>query len=482
MQKATSILALVCTIFVCSVAYAQEPVPFRQFYFNPYLFNPSYNASSGFTEISVVYRKQWVNFNDAPTIAGLNVQIPTKSKVSVGFNFISQEVIALRNSTLMATFGYAIPLAENQFLRFGLSGGLGMNNLNLKEGEYDPNDPVIINALQNNYYVDGNFGVSYQLKGLNIGFALPHLFKPPFVSSSEFSADEFSPMDNQLASASYKFRTATGQFSIEPIFIYRNSNNLQLHSFDFGALLHFKEKISLGGTYGTAQGPGFFLGMNLGTFRFSYSFELPPSNTNFINTNSHEIQLSARLGKKRVPQYAGKKKQTPTTEPTQEAEQPTRLAETKEKKEEPVPVQEAKETNQPQPEHTPTPTDDSVKKEITENQVTPREEIPLQKPPIESITPGTNSPPRTFKLSQGHYVVAGVFKVMQNAISYAQDLALKGYAEATVAIHPENDLYYVYIFSSYDIDAARKMRNQLRLRRPLNEAWILTIEKPEAGN
>lgn len=481
MQKVTLILALICIFFACKEVHGQEPVPFRQFYFNPYLFNPSYNASSGFTEVSVVYRKQWINFNDAPTIAGLNVQIPTKSKVSIGFNFISQEVIALRNSTFMATFGYAIPLAEDQFLRFGLSGGLGMNNLNLSEGEYDPNDPVIINALQNSYYVDGNFGVSYQLKGLNIGFALPHLFKPPYISSSEFSAEEFSPMDNQLASASYKFHTPTGLFSIEPIVIFRSSNNLQLHSFDFGTLLHFKERVSLGGTYGTTQGPGFFLGMSLSNFRFSYSFELPSSNTNLTNTSSHEIQLSARLGKKRMPQYAGKKKATLTTDTTQEAEPPAPVAEVKNIKEEPVPVQERKDANLPQTEHTPTPpADHTVNKETIENQITPKEETPLKNTAVESVS--TNTPPRTFKLSNGHYVVAGVFRVMQNAISYAQDLALKGFTEATVAIHPENDLYYVYVFSSYDIDAVRKTRNQLRLKRPLNEAWILTIEKKETGD
>ena len=65
---------------------------------------------------------------------------------------------------------------------------------------------------------------------------------------------------------------------------------------------------------------------------------------------------------------------------------------------------------------------------------------------------------------------------MDNAISYSQDLHQKGYTDATIAINPKNNLYYVYIFSSYDIDEARKARNQYRVRRPFHEVWLFTME------
>jgi hypothetical protein len=65
---------------------------------------------------------------------------------------------------------------------------------------------------------------------------------------------------------------------------------------------------------------------------------------------------------------------------------------------------------------------------------------------------------------------------MDNAIRYSQGLHRKGYKEATIAINPKNNLYYVYIFSTYDIDEAKKVRNQYRLRRPFNEVWLFSME------
>jgi len=132
-------------------------VPFRQFYFNPYLFNPAYAGINGYTEAYLSYRKQWININDAPEVAGFSFQYATRKRVSLGLNIVTQDVVALRNTTAMATFAYSIPIATNQSLRFGLSGGVGTNNLHLEEGEYDPNDATIQNALVNNVYADGNF-------------------------------------------------------------------------------------------------------------------------------------------------------------------------------------------------------------------------------------------------------------------------------------------------------------------------------------
>jgi cell division septation protein DedD len=85
-------------------------------------------------------------------------------------------------------------------------------------------------------------------------------------------------------------------------------------------------------------------------------------------------------------------------------------------------------------------------------------------------------PARSFALAPGHYVVAGAFRIMDNAIRYSQELHGKGYGDATIAINPKNNLYYVYIFASYDLDEARKIRNQYRVRRPFHEVWLFTME------
>lgn len=498
MQKLkVAVLGLLSSIALSGHVFSQDPVPLRQYYFNPYLFNPSYNASSGFTEVSIIHRRQWITINDAPTTNGLNVQIPTRSRVSLGFNFLSQEVIGLRNSSLMATFAYAIPLAEAQFFRFGLSGGVGLNDLNLKEGEYDPNDPIIINALTNNYYANGNFGLSYTNRGFTVGFALPQLFKVPYAGSEsgEFSTDKFSPKDYQLVTASYKIKPGRASVSVEPYVVYRHADNMGINSLDVAALLSYRDFLSFGGSYNSTQGPGFFFSLKIKGFRFGYSFEVPTGSGDFVKTTSHEVQLGMRFGPQKGPVLASSTNETDTAEHEEPTEAVAQEADTKDEKADSTRVaeqaarektaaerlREAQAVEEKQTQRT----DVAVTEAAPVRETAPmREDASVRETetaPIKDVAngkTGPSAPPRSFSLTKGYYVVVGVFKNMQNAISVAQDFVLKGYSGATVAIHPQNNLYYVYIFSSYNVDEARKVRNQTRMKRPLSEAWILNIDMP----
>ena len=164
MKRLVSLVIL--TLFLSLIAKAQSPGPFyRQFFFNPYLFNPAYVAINNRPEANLVYRQQWTNFKDAPVTAGFNVQLPTHERVALGFSMMTDKQVLVRNSNFMATFGYILPIADNQSLRFGMSGGVGMNKLDLSSEELDANDPLLMNASGSNVYFDGNFGAARDLAG-----------------------------------------------------------------------------------------------------------------------------------------------------------------------------------------------------------------------------------------------------------------------------------------------------------------------------
>ncbi|MEO7990610.1 MAG: PorP/SprF family type IX secretion system membrane protein [Chryseolinea sp.] len=468
--------------FIAAVCFGQSASPFRQFYFNPYLSNPAYAGINGSTELYVSYRRQWININDAPTTMGISFQYPTKKRVSLGLNIISDEVVALRNTSVLGTFAYALPLTSTQTLRFGLSGGVGMNDLHLKEGEYDPNDPDIINASQNNFYVDGNFGALYTNRGFRLGFAFTQLFDGNRFSSQSFDNVKVSSLNNRLYSIGYKFPIGSSGIAIEPYFLYRERADKQ-NSWEAASVVYIKDKFWIGGSYHQTLGMGFFLGLDIKQlFKFGYSYELPPVNKEFTSTSSHELQLSLRLGKKREQTLITKKSQK-TVAPTavkedsvKTKEEPIDVAKNEEpteipREQEPIdsnPVTQSEQTSPPAGAAVAsTPADADQSAQQSDNGLSKDVPKPVKTP---------SKPPRSFALAKGHYVVAGAFKVMQNAMGYSQDLMLKGYSDVTVAINPKNNLYYVYIFSSYDIEEARKVRNQYRIKRPFSEIWVFTAE------
>ncbi len=462
---------------------AQNTPAFRQFNFNPFLFNAAYAGSNGYTEIYLVHRQQWLNFNDAPITSGFNIQYPTHKKVSLGFNFITQEVVALRNSTAMGTFAYHVPITGNQSLRFGISTGIGINNLSLEEGEDYSNDQAILNAAANAYYFDGNFGVLYTLRGLQIGFALPRIFGQKNISPQELDGSRFSQLRNQFYSLRYKFNLGSGNVSLAPYVLYRKNRDGQ-DSWEIASTIHFKEKIWTGISYHNTNGIAFTVGANIkDRFLFGYSYEVPLSKNDFISTSSHEFHLGIRLGKKRESKIATKSNTTqgnviakeiksdsiPAKDPAIEIaveNQPT--ANNANAVANSIKV----ESVQPEPVSTVVSEETEINKEndMVVNQpsnVTPQQnKLPIQ----------NKKPPQNFSLAKGHYLVIGAFKVMENATHYLMSLKKKGYDEVSLAINPKNDFYYVYIFSSYDIEETKKARNQYRMRKPFGEAWIFSME------
>jgi len=481
-------------ILAPSLCFAQSASPFRQFFFNPYLYNPGFTGINGTTEIYVAYRKQWINFNDGPTTMGVNLQYPTHKKVALGLNIISDETVALRNSTALATFAYVLPIADEQTLRFGISGGVGMNDLHLEEGEFDPNDPTIAKASQNNAYMDGNFGAVYTYKGLRIGFSLPHIFEGNQFSASDYNKVTVSSnsLGNRFYSASYRFQLGAGNIALEPYVLFNQRADKQ-NNWEAATLVHFKDKIWGGAAYHETNGLAFFLGMNVkNLFRFSYSYELPPVDKNFVNTSSHEIQLGLRLGKKRDPILT--KKAANAQQQTLAQEEPSESNVKEETVEEAVtdPASATNGRNTAQNAAVVNSTNNADREAIADNTnetttATPGKETAATTTAT-SIAPSetgksevkstrkTSKPPMSFTLASGHYVVVGAFKIMDNALKYSMDLQRKGQGAPMVAISPKNSLYYVYIFSTYDIEEARRERNQYRLRRPFSEAWVLTID------
>src|ERR1043166_8361708 len=96
----------------------QNDPSFRQFYFNPFHFNPAYTGIDGYTDVYFSTRRQWVGFKDAPVVSQFSVQYATRDRLSIGFTVSDLEVVALQNTFISTAFAYRIPLARKKSLRF----------------------------------------------------------------------------------------------------------------------------------------------------------------------------------------------------------------------------------------------------------------------------------------------------------------------------------------------------------------------------
>ena len=475
-------LCLVALLLSVVVSRAQVPGPFyRQFYFNPYLFNPAYVAINNELEANITYRQQWTNFKDAPVTAGASLQFPANERVALGLNIYSDKQVLLRNTNFLATFGYVVPISKNQSLRFALSGGVGHNKLDLTAEELNTNDPAIANAVSNNFYVDGNFGVVYSIAGLRVGFALTDLFKSNAFNDENFNKFEMSNLRNRLFSASYRFNVGVMEnFSIEPYVLYRQTEDGLQDAWEAASLVYYKNKIWTGVSYNQNNGLALFFGANFKErLKFGYSYEFPPFSTGFPTTSSHELHLGVKLGKKKhaiaktATQTAPQLANAPVTErPTEETnvdpaagnKNPSRIvaadAPNNKDLETPIVLSDEELARQQRTKEPPT--------TVTAPPVKPEE--------VKKTAPKTSKTSESFTMSQGHYyVVVGVFSVMSHSMKFTKEMMSKGH-KVNVALNPKNNFYYVYLYSTLDHEDAKRVRNEYRWKNLFKEAWIFNME------
>ncbi len=467
-------------VLLATVAQAQNPGPFyRQFNFNPYLFNPAYVGINNQIEASVAYRQQWTNFKDAPVTAGASLQLPESDRVALGFNIMTDKQVLLQHSNFMATFGYVLPIARNQSIRFGLSGGVGLNKLDLDASELNTNDPAITRASGTNYYVDGNFGAVYTYEGLRVGFALTDFFKSDAFNPESFNKFKMSNLRNRLYSVSYKFNVGRMQdFALEPYALYRQTTDGLQDYYEVATVAYYRDKIWTGVSYNQNKGLGLLFGMNVkDKFRFGYSYDFSNIGSKMASGGAHELHIGIRLASKKVSYAKNSTKpgvRTLANEQTKRApvkndvsvlEQPSVLEE---------PGQE--EHQQRLAENDPTLKNAAAPAPVENKATESAKTAPATTAPKTAAKPATSKTRENFSMSSGHhYVVVGVFKNLSGSMQFVKQVKDRGY-HANVALNPKNNFYYVFIHSSTNIDDAKKKRNEYKLKNWFKEAWLFTME------
>ena len=200
-------LMLVISCVTSWHCYGQQTPIYSQFFQNPYIYNPAYAGQNGRSVAFISYRKQWVGIDGAPETSTLSFHTPAKRNIALGGMVYYDKRSLLKSTAVAVSFTYKAFLGEKQYMSFGLSGGLSMNNIQL-DNINDPailSDPALFDLVDNNMSPNASFGFRYHLKGLDLGFSLPSLFKREVVGIEQFATVELDPLKNYTIMASRKF-------------------------------------------------------------------------------------------------------------------------------------------------------------------------------------------------------------------------------------------------------------------------------------
>lgn len=196
--------------------------PFQSMYYqNPYLYNPAMAGITTGLNLNLGYRQQWSNFPGAPKTSAFTLDYQPTEKVGLGLNINDDRTGLIRQTRVMGTYAYHLPLnGEDKKLSFGISLGINNSRVDYNNIAGDITDDEISRYNQLKPYLDGDLGMAYTSNSLNIGAALPNLKTVFFKSSDErFDADRMI----FIAVTSYKIplQSDDREFILEPLVGYR---------------------------------------------------------------------------------------------------------------------------------------------------------------------------------------------------------------------------------------------------------------------
>ncbi len=282
-----------------SGSLAQNNANFTQFFVNPYVLNPSFAGADGQRVFSLAYRKQWLGINESPSIANVSFHAPAKAGLNYGIMINNESRGLLSTTGLQGSLAYEVDFGDHRYIRFGLSTGAAMNNIDLtKLDNNQAADPALTNALENNFTLLGNAGVSFHLKSTHIGFVLPSLFSPSYISTKSFTVEEVKPLQAFIIHASNRFYFSKYKHVFEPYLVYRINGGLP-PQLEAAAVMHLNHTLWFGTSYKQDFGVSALGGVKLNKLlAIGASFSFNNMGASDLSSPSFELQMSYLLGPK----------------------------------------------------------------------------------------------------------------------------------------------------------------------------------------
>lgn len=466
-MKKLSILLFI-SIGLVSFAKAQQQSPlFSTYIFDPFIYNPAYITSKGYSEVNLVHRRQWVEINNAPVISGLNAQFAFNPRISAGLTIINDESILLNNTTALGTFGYKVPLGKNShFLSFGLSAGVFFNQLNIAEIE-EANDPALLNAQNNSSDISGKFGITYKIKNLEVGFALTNLFATDPFQASNFDGVSFSELNNQIASASYTINVSS-IIQVQPFGLYRFSED-GINFFEAGALVGYKDLFKIGGFYREEADLGMLMQISPNEkFSLSYAYDFGGNQGLSFGGSTHELQLKLRLSKKNHLLSTKERVQNVQERPNQITK----------KEEEPL---------EEEADIVSTGSDIVQTNTLPEKQKVVEEET-VSLPLIEDTKPEPNNfeqmnqvnedqgvEDEAISMAPAYYLVVGSFEKEVNARDFFRRIRTT-YPKSELGFNPRTKYYFIYLYKALESQHNMSVIQKIRDETEFKDAWFMKIK------
>lgn len=289
-MKKIYLTALIALMALMDVQAQQDP-HYTQYMYNMNVINPAYAGSKENLSFGLLYRKQWVDIEDAPTTGTFFVHSPTGKNVGLGLSVISDKIGPVTENNVYGDFSYTLNLGGEHRLALGLKAGATFHKVGLYSDIYhtlpDADDPAFGQDISKTYFNVGS-GFFYYTNKYYVAFSVPNMLKSKHL---DFDGRKFgSEVSHYFLTGGYVFELSENT-KFKPSFMLKSAFKAPT-SLDVSANMLFFDKFEIGATYRLEDSFGGMVNYAISpSVRIGYAYDRIVSDLKVTTPASHEVML-----------------------------------------------------------------------------------------------------------------------------------------------------------------------------------------------
>jgi len=270
---------------------AQQDPHYTQYMYNMSVINPAYAGSKENMTGGLLYRKQWVDIEGAPSTGTFFINSPVGKNVGLGLSAINDKIGPVEETNVYADFSYTLDLGGEHKLAFGMKAGGTFHKVGLQDiGLFhvpDADDPAFSQDASKSFLNIGS-GLFYYTNKYYVAFSLPNMLKSNYLSYNgvHYGTETL----HYFLTGGYVFQL-NPNLKFKPSTMIKSAFNTPV-SIDLSANFLFNEKFEVGGTYRNQDSFGAMVNYAISPgLRIGYAYDHIISDLKVTTPSSHEIMV-----------------------------------------------------------------------------------------------------------------------------------------------------------------------------------------------
>lgn len=291
--KYTILLTLLLVLGIEPV-FGQWDAQISQYWRMKNFYNPAFIGETSNLESTMLHRRQWVGFTNAPVTSIVSMNMPVSffgKEHGIGGIVTNEQVGLYSNTYMLGQYTYKLKLKNGKFLHLGLQGGLlnidfDANGIHMPDSPaFDKDDPAIPVA-GGDKVIDAGLGVAWIAPNYYIGFSVNHLWEPTFEMNETRQA---YIARTYFLMGGYNIKLNNPLIELQPSAFFKS--DAVNHQMDFTARIEYAKMFNGGISWRKDEGFVFLLGVKIKNIDAGYSYDLSTSEIAKVSHGSHELFL-----------------------------------------------------------------------------------------------------------------------------------------------------------------------------------------------